>query len=143
MSIKYKYSDGGRLQYGLGFSNRDCVVRATAIAFNKPYIEMREEMAKYIAELRNSKNPNVRALAELSNVDRGISAYIWIKYLKEKGFTYKHVANKMLRVRDIKLKGTVLIGSFAHVTVVKNGVLYDIADVRNMYIDFYMCKRGF
>jgi len=143
MTVRFRFSDGGRMQYGLGFNNHDCVVRALSNAFNKPYIEMRKEMGEYIAKLRDSKNPDIRALAEISDVDNGISAFIWIRYLKERGFTYKKVSNKMLRVRNIKRKGTVLIGGFGHATVIKNGVLYDIGDVRKMYVDFYLYKRGF
>jgi len=143
MTVKFKYSDGGRLQYGLGFNNHDCVVRALSNAFNVPYIEMRKEMGEYIAKLRNSKDSTIRVLAKISDVDNGISARIWIRYLKEREFTYKKVTNKMLKVRDIKRKGTVLIGCFAHATVIKDGVLYDIGDVRNMYVDFYLYKRGF
>jgi len=143
MRVQYEFSDGGRKQYGLDFTNRDCVVRALAIAFNVPYIEMRKEMAEYIKKLRNSKDPDIRAWAEISDVDKGISAGIWVKYLKEKGFTYKNIANKRLRVKDIKRKGTVFVSGFAHATVIKNGVLYDIGDMRNMYVDFYMYKRGF
>ena len=143
MTVKFKYSDGGRLQYGLGFNNHDCVVRALSNAFNVPYIEMRKEMGEYIAKLRNSKDSTIRVLAKISDVDNGISARIWIRYLKEREFTYKKVTNKMLKVRDIKRKGTVLIGCFAHATVIKDGVLYDIGDVRNMYVDFYLYKKGF
>jgi len=104
---------------------------------------MRKEMGEYIAKLRNSKDSTIRVLAKISDVDNGISARIWIRYLKERGFTYKKVTNKMLKVRDIKSKGTVLIGCFAHATVIKDGVLYDIGDVRNMYVDFYLYKKGF
>jgi len=141
MPVKFKYSDGGRLQYGLDFNNRDCVVRALSNAFNVSYIEMRKEMGEYIEKLRNSKDSTIRKLAEISDVDNGISAAIWIRYMKEKGFSYKHIVNKMLKVRDIKRKGTVLIGGFAHATVIKDGILYDIGDVRNMYVDFYLYKR--
>ena len=143
MTVKFKFSDGGRMQYGLNFTNRDCVVRALSNGLNVPYIEMRKEMAEYIEKLKDSKDFTIRKLAEISDVDMGISAGIWIKYLKERGFTYKHIASKMLRVRDIKRKGTVLIGGFAHATVIKNGVLYDVGDVRKMYVDFYLYKKGF
>jgi len=141
MTIKFKYSDGGRLQYGLGFNNHDCVVRALSNAFNVPYIEMRKEMGEYIAKLRNSKDSTIRILAEISDVDNGIATGIWVRYMKEKGFTHKPIANKTLKVKDIKRKGTVLIGGFKHATVIKDGVLYDIGDVRNMYVDFYLYKR--
>lgn len=103
-----------------GLVTTDCVVRAISKAFNKDYLETRRELNK--------------TKRELNFVSYKETKFIY-KYLEDcKRIIIKAEKGKP-RIKgydfiDLYPKGTYILKMAGHITVVKDGVLYDLWDSR-------------
>ena len=75
--IEYRYNDGGRKEAGFKGTTCDCVTRAIAIATERPYREVYEEL-KIICRKRGRGD----------SVRNGIGRGLFYKYLRQRGWKW-------------------------------------------------------
>jgi len=122
--MDFVYNDGGRAAAGYKGRAGDCVVRAIAIATQKPYQEVYDAI-------------NALALTERARTGRrssarsGVSRTMYERYLRDLGWEW--VATMQLssgcRVhlrRDELPKGRLVVRLSRHLTAVIDGVIHDI-----------------
>ena len=121
--MKHIYDDGGS---GTN-KQRDCVVRAIAIATGKPYVEVRDEI-NYLAD---------NVYFDGSDAKHGVHKQLYRDYLKSLGWTWTPTMNIgsgcKVHLRDDELpKGKLIVLVSRHLVAVINGVIHDTHD----------CSRG-
>src|SRR3989304_1865943 len=79
----FTYNDGGRKTAGYTGKTNDCVVRAIAIATEKPYKEVYEEINKLAKDERITKR-----LRTHSNSRTGVHKKTYERYLKDLGWEW-------------------------------------------------------
>jgi hypothetical protein len=75
------YSDGGRKVHFEGRAKGDCVTRAVAIAMNRPYLDVYQEILEVCKNTRTSCRPN-------TGIDTSIDAFR--NYMQSRGFRLVH-----------------------------------------------------
>ena len=114
--MEFKYNDGGRSKYFKGEA-RDCVTRAIAIATNRDYKEIYNEVAKIIGYTpRNSvKKKDTRKVMEKLG-------FKWVSCMGIGTGCTTHL-------RDGELpNGTIICRVTAHITCIIDGVINDTFD---------------
>ena len=119
--MSWVYDDGGRKDAGRRAS-RDCVVRAIAIALERPYMEVYEELASLCKESRTKGGR--------SHPRRGISTPVIRSYLAEAGWHWLPTigigTGCVVHLDPEELPGGTLIVSLSHhICCVKDGVIHD------------------
>ena len=103
-----------------GLKTNDCVVRAISKAFDKEYLEVRRELNKVKRELGfNSYKVSEFIYKYLSDYER-------IKIKAEKG----KPRVKGYDFIEFYPKGTYIVSMAGHLSVIEDGVLYDLWDCR-------------
>jgi hypothetical protein len=94
MLTRFTYDDGGRKAAGIPGKNRDCVCRAIAIATEKPYREVYDELERRSAEYAASHRSRVAKAMQAGKNGRGTDPtngqyrIVYDAYLKDIGWTF-------------------------------------------------------
>jgi hypothetical protein len=115
--MRYKKTDGGRLDAGFKGRGGDCVVRAIAIATNEPYIRVRRGLAELSSEMTGGLETSAA-----NGVARPVS-HTWLSNLG-----WETVITKKSYLSDIPLKGIYIASLPRHYVAVVNGVIHDTWD---------------
>ena len=123
--MRFEKNDGGRSKYFKGKSG-DCVCRAIAIATNKDYLEVYNELNK-LAKNEKTKNHYENKRSSARN---GVFKETWKLYLEQLG--YKRVPTMFIgsgcqvRIEDFAdKKGTYIVSVARHLTCIIDGVIND------------------
>lgn len=114
--MAFKFNDGGRSNYFKG-ETRDCVTRAIAIADERDYKKVYNELFELAG-----KSPR-----------NGVQKKIYHKYLLNHGWQWKacmHIGSgcKVHLIPDELPKGRLIVRLSRHIAAVINGVLHDTYD---------------
>ena len=125
--MKWQYNDGRRLYAGFKGTTGDCVVRAIAIATNKPYKEVYDTINKIAKDERITK----RGIK--SNSRTGVSRKTCNTYLEGLGWRWTatmHIGQGCkVHLRNNELpSGKLIVRLSKHLTAVVNGVIQDTFD---------------
>lgn len=137
-AIDYIYSDGGRNDAGYIGDADDCVTRAIAIATNKPYKEVYDELFDSIRQFKTGKSK----AAKLSNRKsgrggtsprNGVFKKAYHEYIIKQGFewipTMSIGAGCTTHLKAAELpKGTIIVQVSKHLCAVIDGVIHDTYD---------------
>ena len=134
-SARFEWNDGGRQAAGFQGGAGDCVVRAIAIAADKPYLEvyedLREANASYAA---NKKNRLARSLnARGSSPRNGNHRDVFHDYILRHGFTWVPTmqvgggCQVHLRAGELP-EGKLIVRLSKHLTAMIDGVIQDTHD---------------
>lgn len=126
MIMEWVYDDGGRKLAGYKGETRDCVTRAIAIATGMDY----QIVYDTINELSENERPRVN---KRSNSRTGVQKSTYKSYLKDLGWNWTPTMlvgqGCKVHLRSEELPSGILIVAVSrHLTVVKNGVIYDTHD---------------
>lgn len=129
--MDWVYDDGGRKDAGYRGETRDCVTRAIAIATGISY----QVIYDTINELSECERP--RGNKKRSNSRTGVQKSTYKSYLSDLGWKWTPTMlvgqGCKVHLRSDELPSGVLIVAVSrHLTVVKNGIIYDTHD----------CSRG-
>jgi hypothetical protein len=132
MNDNYQYNDGGRAEAGFKGTAGDCGVRSIAIAMQRPYKEVYDEMNNFLMHKRYS--PKMRGT---STSRGGIHKKFFGEYMKERG--WKWVATmgigkgcKTHLEKDELPPGRIICNVSRHYVAVIDGVVNDTFDCRRM-----------
>jgi len=128
MSMNFIYHDGGRVEAGYQKTSRDCVVRAAAIATERPYVEIVELISKFAALERRGKRK--RTISHpLKGVHtttmRKLMAYldwVWVPTMQIGQECRVH-----LKANELP-EGRLVVRVSRHATCVIDGVIFDTYD---------------
>ena len=126
----YVYNDGGRSRYFKANSVGDCVTRAIANATGKDYKEIYNDINELAKSERKGKKKK-----GISNARNGVYKQTERKYLNSLGWAYRpvnsigqsvkyHLTETDLEALGLEV-GCYIIQIARHLTVVKDGVIYD------------------
>lgn len=115
--MKFEYSDGGRREAGFKGDAGDCVVRAIAIALDRPYKEVYDDL---------------RDLAGGTPRD-GVYRKVYQRYLESKGWRWVAVmkigAGCKVHLREGEVPGgRIIVRLSRHLAAVIDGVVHDVYD---------------
>ena len=134
-NLQIKIDDGGRAAAGYKGKVGDCVVRSIAIVTGLPYQQIYDELYKLNKEFRVTSNTKLaKSLRQKNDSPRtGTHRVVLKKYLKELGWNWTPTmfVGKGCKVHLKKNelpKGTLIVSCSKHITVIKDGVLYDTYD---------------
>lgn len=127
-AIELVLDDGGRASTGWKPNVRDCVVRAIAIAEQRPYIDVYDELSALMKRDRRSSATSAR---------NGVYDHVWMPYLRARG--WKRVecfapGSPKLRMRTVDMPAN------ATIICVMKGHLATVID-RRLH-DTYDCSKG-
>jgi hypothetical protein len=123
--MKFVYDDGGRAAAGYKGRAGDCVVRAIAIACQKPYQEVYDAI-NLVA--RSESNDGSR---KRSSARTGVSRITYEKYLKQLGWVWVPTMSigsgcrVHLKVEELPA-GRLVVRLSRHLCAVVDGVIHDI-----------------
>lgn len=126
--MEFNYNDGGRKEAGYKGDTTDCVVRAIAIATEKPYQEVYDAINNVGAKERISKRKKHK-----SNARTGVYKCTIRKYMASIGWkwvpTMQIGQGCKVHLRSEELpKGRLVVSVSKHSTAVIDGVLNDTYD---------------
>ena len=134
-NLRFQINDGGRSAAGYKGQAGDCAVRSIAIVTGLPYQTIYDDLFKANEKFRNtSKTRLAKSLKQKNDSPRsGIHRVVLKKYLEQLGFQWTPTmfVGKGCKVHLKKEElpsGTLLVSCSKHITVVKNGVIYDTHD---------------
>jgi hypothetical protein len=134
-NLKFINNDGGRAAAGYRGQAGDCVVRSIAIVSGLPYQKIYNDLFKANEEFRNtSRTKLARSLKKKNDSPRsGTHRIVLKKYLAKLGFKWTPTmfvgkGCKIHLKKEELPSGTLLVSCSKHITVVKDGVLYDTHD---------------
>ncbi len=134
-NLKFEVDDGGRAAAGYKGQAGDCVVRSISIVTGMPYQKIYDDLLKANKEFRNtSRTKLARSLKQKNDSPRsGTHRVVLKKYLAQLGFQWTPTmfVGKGCKVHLKKEElpsGTLLVSCSKHITVVKDGILYDTHD---------------
>ena len=138
--MKFKYNDGGRSKYFKADNVGDCVTRAIAIALNKDYKEVYDELNK-MAKKESTKRHRGHKRSQSRN---GVFKETWKRYLAKAGWV--HVSTCAIGSTKGKLRfvdgalpeqGTYIVQLSRHLTTLVDGVINDTYDCsKKKYYDW-------
>ena len=134
-NLKFINNDGGRAAAGYRGQAGDCVVRSIAIVSGLPYQKIYNDLFKANEEFRNtSRTKLARSLKKKNDSPRsGTHRIVLKKYLAKLGFKWTPTmfvgkGCKIHLKKEELPNGTLLVSCSKHITVVKDGFLYDTHD---------------
>lgn len=109
----------------------DCVLRAISFAYNKPYEEVISDFKKYnlLPDLDGEENYKMRY-----NIADIISAYGYTEYYDVNSFPHD-IDEKVENICLDYPEGTWIVGCTRHLTVVKDGKMYDTHNPSKMKVE--------
>lgn len=125
--MSWIYHDGGRAEAGYKGKTGDCVTRAISIATGVPYDKVYSDI-NLIAE-----NERPRGRKKRSSARTGVQKPTIRRFLESIGWkwtaTMKIGSGCKVHLREDELpSGTLIVSVSGHLTVVKDGVIYDTHD---------------
>lgn len=125
--MKYVYDDGGRAAAGYKGDAGDCVTRAIAIALEKPYQEVYDDLNGLRASMRQTRR--VRG----SSSRTGVNRRIYDHYLKSHGWVWEPTmsigSGCKVHLTDGELPiGRIIVRLSKHLAAVIDGVIHDTHD---------------
>lgn len=124
--MRYQFHDGGRADAGYKGDTGDCVVRAIAIATERPYQEIYDLVNQFASKERKGKTRKSNARTGVRNTTtRKIMdalGYDWIPTMTIGSGCQVHLKESELPAGRLVVKVT------KHVTAVIDGVIYDTFD---------------
>lgn len=125
--MNWIYDDGGRQSAGYKGETRDCVTRSIAIATGLSY----EEIYAQINLLSESERP--RNNTKRSSARTGVKKQTYKKLLENLGWEWTPTMSVgsgcKVHLRPEELpEGTLIVAVSRHLTVVKDGIVYDTHD---------------
>ncbi|MDB4845784.1 hypothetical protein N8086_02175 [Pelagibacteraceae bacterium] len=134
-NLEHKFDDGGRAEAGYKGKAGDCVVRSIAIVTGLSYKKIYNDLYQENILFRTtSKTKLARSLKKKNDSPRtGTQRVVLKKYLKNLGWNWTPTmfigqGCKVHLKKDELPSGTLIVSCSKHITVVKNGVLYDTYD---------------
>jgi hypothetical protein len=134
-NLKFVNNDGGRAAAGYRGQAGDCVVRSIAIVTGLPYQKIYNDLFKANEEFRNTSNTKLaKGLKKKNDSPRsGTHRVVLKKYLLQLGFQWTPTmfvgSGCKVHLKKGELPGgTLLVSCSKHITVVKDGVIYDTHD---------------
>ena len=134
-NLELRISDGGRAAAGFKGKTGDCVVRSISIVSGLPYKKIYEDLKKANEEFRvTSKSRLAKSLKQKNDSPRlGTHRIVVKKYLKTLGWNWTPTmfigqGCKVHLKKDELPSGILIVSCSKHITVVKDGVLYDTYD---------------
>jgi hypothetical protein len=128
--MRFVYDDGGRVAAGFGDAcdtQKDCGVRAVAIASGRPYLEVYRALA-----IANVRDRRVVGGAPGPGLRIGPA---YAAYMKSLGFEYH---DKKCRFSDRELPmGRLVVLLRDHLTAVIDHVIYDLFDAQEEILHLY------
>jgi hypothetical protein len=126
-NMKFNYNDGGRKEAGWKGDTGDCVCRAIAIALEKPYQEVYDELNTIISNSKQTKK--IRG----TNSRTGVCRKIYENYLKRFGWFFKPCmaigSGCKVHLKSEELpNGRIIARLSRHLVAVINGVINDLDD---------------
>tara|TARA_B110000444_G_scaffold245843_1_gene266772 strand:- start:479 stop:931 length:453 start_codon:yes stop_codon:yes gene_type:complete len=133
--LELKIDDGGRAAAGYKGKAGDCVIRSLAIVTNYSYQKIYDDLYKANQEFRIiSKTKLAKSLKQKNDSPRtGTHRVVLKKYLKKLGWNWTPTmfigqgCKVHLKKKELPC-GTLLVSCSKHITVVKDGILYDTYD---------------
>jgi len=125
--MNFVYNDGGRAAAGYKGQTGDCVTRSISIATGLSY----EEIYSKINLIAEGERP--RGNKKRSNARSGVKKYTYRKLLSDLGWEWTPTMTvgsgcKVHLKADELPAGTLIVAVSKHLTVVKDGVIYDTHD---------------
>jgi len=125
--MDWVYNDGGRKKAGFKGKTEDCVTRAVAIITKRNYLEVYNELTKYMFSGRFNK------IKKGKTARTGIPNRIVKRYMKEKGFNWVSLmgigTGCKVHLRKEELPpGEIICNCSKHFVAVIDGVINDIHD---------------
>lgn len=151
-ALDFVQNDGGRLASGFRGGAGDCVVRAIAIAAEKPYLEVYEALRKANAQYADSRNTRLaKQISERGSSPRnGNHRSVFHDYILSLGFEWvpTMVIGKGCQVhmrRSELPAGRLIVKVSKHLSAVMDGVIHDTHNparggTRCVY-GYYILKR--
>ena len=134
-NLQLKFDDGGRAEAGYKGKTGDCVVRSLAIVTGLPYNKIYNDLHKENKLFRiTSKTKLAKSLKKKNDSPRlGTHRVVLKKYLHKLGWNWTPTmfvgqGCKVHLKKDELPNGTLIVSCSKHITVVKDGVLYDTYD---------------
>jgi hypothetical protein len=126
--MKWTYNDGGRKEAGYKGETTDCVCRAIAIATDKPYQEVYDELNEVGARERITKRYRRKGCART-----GVKIASIRRYMKSLGWTWTPTmgigTGCRVHLRDGELPmGRLIVSVSRHEVAVIDGVIHDTHD---------------
>jgi len=126
--MDYQYNDGGRAEAGYKGETRDCVVRAIAIATEKPYQEVYDTI-----NMLSSKEKTSTHKKSKSNARTGVYRFTSGNYLKSLGWKWTPTMfigqGCKVHLKPSELPaGRLVVKVSRHMVTVINGIINDIHD---------------
>lgn len=124
--MQFFYSDGGRICAGFKGDTGDCVTRAIAIATDKPYKEVYEDLNR-LAEIEKPTK------GKKSSSSKGVFRKTYQKYLEQLGWKWVPTMQvgqgcKVHLKADELPPGRLVVSVSRHVVAVIDGVICDTHD---------------
>jgi hypothetical protein len=135
--LKITINDGGRKEAGFTGATGDCVTRAIAIAFKKPYKEIYDTINATAESERPGKwywSRGAYRQRGKSNARKGVYKKTYKKIIEQLGGVWTptmHIGSGCkvhLRSDELPAKGTYIVSVSKHLTVMIDGVLHDTYD---------------
>lgn len=130
-----KIDDGGRAAAGFKGQAGDCVVRSISIVTNIPYKKIYDDVYRANEEFRTtSKTRLAKSLKKKNDTPRNGTHRVVLKmYLKKIGWNWTPTmfigqGCKVHLKKNELPNGTLIVSCSKHITVVKDGILYDTHD---------------
>lgn len=123
--MEWKFNDGGREAAGFKGKTGDCVCRAFAIATDKPYKEVYNdinELAKSERTGKRKKGTSNARTGTYTTTERKLAAKYGWRWIPTMKFGE---GCKMHLTADELPSGTLIVQITKHLVCVKDGVLYD------------------
>ena len=126
--MDYQYNDGGRAEAGYKGETRDCVVRAIAIATEKPYQEVYDAINILSSKEKIGTHKKIK-----SNARTGVHRFTCDNYLKSLGWKWTPTmligqgCKVHLKPSELPAKRLVVKVS-KHMVAVINGIVHDTHD---------------
>ena len=134
-NLELKIDDGGRAAAGYKGKAGDCVVRSIAIVTKLPYKKVYNDLYEANEKFRiTSKTKLARSLKQQNDTPRtGTHRVVLKEYLKTLGWNWTPTmfigqGCKVHLKKNELPNGTLIVSCSKHITVVKDGVLYDTYD---------------
>jgi hypothetical protein len=126
----FEETDGGRADAGYGEGPEgDCVIRAIAIATEKPYAEVRGALqaraARYVKRYPASGRADDIKRSRKGGYNHG---HIFGGYLKSIGWQYTRPRERVYLRADMLPRGRLVVLVYRHAVAVIDGVIHDIGN---------------
>lgn len=124
--LRWKYNDGGRREAGFKGDTGDCVARAIAIAMDRPYREVYDDLNAFAKEFERQKKRK-------SSARTGYQMDTLRAYMEFQGWRWVPTMQvgrgcKVHLRADELPKGRIIVRLSKHVAAVIDGVLHDTYD---------------